>query len=165
MRGVFERSHATWVIALSFLLAGCLAMLPMPDWLLSFRPEWVVVVLIYWVVALPHRVGLGVAWLVGFFLDVLEGSLLGLNALALTLIAYMAVSLYQRLRMFTFLQQGLTVLILVGIYQLLCFWILAITDHNTAEDLSFLAGAVTSALVWPFIFVTLRHYRRSFRVN
>lgn len=165
MRGVFERSHATWVIALSFLLAGCLAMLPMPDWLLSFRPEWVVVVLIYWVVALPHRVGLGVAWLVGFFLDVLEGSLLGLNALALTLIAYMVMSLYQRLRMFTFLQQGLTVLILVGIYQLLCFWIMAVTDHNTADDLSFLAGAVTSALVWPFIFVTLRHYRRSFRVN
>lgn len=165
MRGVFERSHATWVIALSFMLAGCLAMLPMPEWSLAYRPEWVVVVLIYWVVALPHRVGLGVAWLVGFFLDVLEGSLLGMNALALTLVAYLVMNLYQRLRMFTLLQQSFTVLMLVGIYLLLCFWILTITDHNTAGTLSFLTGAVTSALVWPFIFVTLRHYRRSFRVN
>lgn len=165
MLAMFDRSHATWVIALSFVLAGCLAMLPMPQWLVSFRPEWVVVVLIYWVMALPHRVGLGFAWVVGFFLDVLEGSLLGLNALALTLVAYLSMSLYQRLRMFTLLQQSSTVLVLVGIYQLLIFWILTITDHNTPGNLSFLQSAVSSALVWPFIFVTLRHFRRSFRVN
>ena len=53
------------------------------------------------VVALPDRIGLFSAWIAGFFMDVLEGSLLGLNALALALVAYLALSLYQRMRMFT----------------------------------------------------------------
>lgn len=165
MVGVFERSHATWVIVASFVVAGCFAMLPLPSWLAIWRPEWVAVVLIYWVMALPHRVGLLTAWTVGFFLDVLEGSLLGIHALVLTLIAYLALSLYQRLRMFTPLQQSGTVLVLVGIHQILVFWIQAITVQNTADNMLFLLSAITSAMVWPFVFVILRHCRRSFRVN
>lgn len=165
MAAVFERSHATWVIAVSFVVAGCFAVLPLPSWLAAWRPEWAVLVLIYWVMALPHRVGLLTAWMVGFFLDVLEGSLLGVNALVLTVIAYLALSLYQRLRMFTAIQQSATILVLVGIYQILTFWIRTITVQNTADDLLFLLGAVSSAIVWPFVFVILRHVRRSFRVN
>ena len=165
MQAVIGRSHATWVILLSFIAAAFLAMLPMPDWMDPWRPEWVPLALIYWVMALPHRVGLFSAWILGFFMDVLEGTLLGLNALALALVAYMAMSLYQRLRMFTMLQQCLTVFILVGIHQLLSFWVLTATDRTTAPNLMFMASALASAVVWPFVFVTLRHLRRSFRVH
>ena len=165
MIAVMERRHATWVIVASFVIAACLAVMPMPDWLSILRPEWMALVLIYWVMALPHRIGMGLAWICGFFLDVLEGNLMGLNALTLTLIAYMSMSLYQRLRMFTLLQQSSTVFILVGLHQLLSFWILSVTDRGSSPNLLYMLSALTSAVVWPFIFVTLRHFRRNFQVN
>jgi rod shape-determining protein MreD len=153
------------VIFLSFLAAGFLMMVPLPDWMEAWRPAWVTLFLIYWVMALPHRVGLLFAWTVGFFMDALEGTLLGLNAVSLALVAYLAMSLYQRLRMFTPLQQSSTVMILVGIHQLLLFWVLTITGQSTAPNLMFLLSAVSSAIVWPFVFVTLRYLRRNFRVS
>ena len=54
---------------------------------MNYRPEWVPMVLIYWVMALPYRIGIGSAWIVGLVLDILEGSILGLNAMALVIIA------------------------------------------------------------------------------
>jgi rod shape-determining protein MreD len=154
-----------WVILLTILLAGILGMAPLPSWLEMWRPEWMALVVIYWVIALPNRVGLITAWCVGFFVDVLEGTLLGLNAIALTLIAYAALTLYQRLRMFTPLQQCITVLMLVGVQQQLIFWVLTATSQNTPPNLTFIFSALSSALVWPLVFVLLRSWRRGFGVR
>jgi rod shape-determining protein MreD len=154
-----------WVILLTILLAGILGMAPLPVWLEMWRPEWMALVVIYWVIALPNRVGLISAWCVGFFVDVLEGTLLGLNAIALTLIAYAALTLYQRLRMFTPLQQCITVLMLVGVQQQLIFWVLTATSQNTPPNLTFIFSALSSALVWPLVFVLLRSWRRGFGVT
>src|SRR3990167_1046981 len=117
MSSGYQKARGGWIIALTLVIAAILGVVPMPAWLEFWRPEWVALVLIYWVIALPHKVGLLAAWVAGFFLDVLEGSLLGLNAMALTLIAYVALSLYQRMRMFTPLQQSTTILILIGVQQ------------------------------------------------
>lgn len=159
-----NRHHGGWVILATFAAAALFTVFPLPQWLESYRPEWVALVVIYWVMALPDRVGLFTAWLAGFFLDVLEGSLLGLNALALALVAYLALSLYQRMRMFTAVQQSSTILILVGIHQLLSFWVLTANNQNTAPNLIFMISALSSAIVWPFIFFGLRYLRRTFRV-
>src|SRR5688572_6028020 len=132
---IASRPHGTWFIALTIVAASLLGVMPLPPWLEVWRPEWIALVVIYWVIALPHRVGLFTAWTVGFFVDVLEGSLLGLNAIALTLIAYVALSLYQRLRMFTPLQQSTTILMLIGVSQLLIFWVLTATGQNTPQNL------------------------------
>jgi rod shape-determining protein MreD len=105
------------------------------------------------------------AWIVGFFVDVLEGSLLGLNALALTVIAYVALNLYQRMRMFTPLQQSTTILILVGVQQMLVFWVLTATGQNTATNLAFVFSALSSALLWPVIFPLLRYWRRAWQIR
>lgn len=159
------RSNGTWFIVLSIVLGSLLGIVPMPEWLELWRPEWIALVLVYWVIALPHRIGLFTAWITGFFVDVLEGSLLGLNAIALTLIAYVALSLYQRLRMFTPLQQSSTILMLIGVYQLLIFWVLTATGQNTPPNLLFVVSAVSSALIWPLVFVLLRYGRRSLKVT
>jgi rod shape-determining protein MreD len=162
---VASRPHASWFILLTIIIAGLLGIMPLPNWLEIWRPEWIAVVLVYWVIALPHRIGLFTAWTVGFFVDVLEGSLLGLNAITLTLIAYIALSLYQRLRMFTPLQQSTTILMLVGISQLLIFWVLTATGQNTPPNLMFVVSALSSALVWPLVFVLLRYGRRTLKVT
>lgn len=164
MSAAFRGTHGIWVIALSFVAAAFLLVLPLPESIEYYRPEWMALVLIYWVMALPHRVGLFSAWMLGFFVDVLEDSLLGLNGLVLALVAYLAMSLYRRLRMFTMLQQASTVFILVGLHQLVSFWVLTVSSQNTAPNLMFLVSAFTSALIWPLVFYTLRYLRRSFHV-
>lgn len=159
------RANGIWIIVLTLLLAYLLAIVPFPDWALHYRPQWVALVLIYWAMALPWRVGIGVAWMAGLFLDVLEGSLLGLNALSLALIIYITLSLHQRLRMFSYLQQSALVLALVGLHMLLVYWIRVAIGQSESQSLLFLLGALSSAFIWPWVFVFLRHLRRAFDVH
>ena len=156
--------HAYWVILGSFFVAFILALLPLPDWLLWGRPEWVALTLIYWVIALPHRVGLVTALLAGAFLDVLEGAIIGQNAFALAVVALLSLTLYQRLRVFSLLQQCGVVFILIGINQLVCQWVQNLEGAGGGRQL-FLLPAVSSAVLWPVILHTFRSLRRHYRVT
>jgi rod shape-determining protein MreD len=160
-----QRASGTWVILLSYFVAYLLAVVPFPEWALNYRPQWVALVMIYWCMALPYRFGIGYAWLAGLMLDILEGSLLGLNALALAIIAYIALSLHQRLRMFSQLQQSAVVLALVGLHLMMTYWMKIAAGQIVASNLLFLLGALSSAFVWPWMFVLLRQMRRSFGVR
>ena len=160
-----DRSHSIWVIFLSFFIAYLLAIAPFPEWAMNYRPEWVPMVLIYWTMALPYRVGIGSAWAVGLVLDVLEGTTLGVNALALVVVAYVALSLHQRMRMFSALQQSGLVLALVGLNLMLCNWLQILTGQSVSSNLVFLMAALTSAVIWPSLFQLLRQIRRGFDVR
>ena len=156
-----------WVIALTFVVAMVLAILPLPDSvpieLGYLRPQWVVLVLIYWVIALPDRVGILVAWSIGLIVDVLLGSLLGQHGVAFILVAYIASSLYQRLRMFSLWQQSMIVFAIVGLNQLINIWIESIVGIGD-WNLWYLLSSVVSALLWPSVFLLLRYCRRQFNV-
>lgn len=160
-----SRAKGLWVILLSLLIGYLLAIVPFPDWAVNYRPQWVVMVLIYWVMALPYRVGIGSAWLAGLLMDVLQGTLLGLNAMSFAIVAYLTLSLHQRLRMFSYLQQSGLILALTGLHMILVYWIRVATDQSQATGLLFLLGALSSALVWPWMFVMLRWMRRAFEVR
>jgi len=150
---------------LSFFIAYLLAIVPFPEWAMNYRPEWVPMILIYWAMALPYRVGIGSAWAAGLVLDVLEGSTLGVNALALVVVAYVALSLHLRMRMFSTLKQSGLVLALVGLNLMLCNWLQIVTGQTVSSNLMFLMAAVTSAVIWPSLFQLLRQIRRSFDVR
>ena len=160
-----DRPHSIWVIFLSFFLAYLLAIVPFPEWAMNYRPEWVPIVLIYWTMALPYRIGIGSAFAAGLVLDVLEGSTLGVNALALVIVAYVALSLHQRMRMFSSVQQSGLVLVLVGLNLMLCNWLQIVTGQSVSSNLMFLMAALTSAVIWPSLFQLLRQIRRSFDVH
>jgi len=160
-----DRSHSIWVIFLSFLIAYLLAIVPFPEWAMNYRPEWVPMVLIYWTMALPYRVGIGSAFAVGIVLDVIEGSTLGVNALALVVVAYVALSLHQRMRMFSALKQSGLVLALVGLNLMLCKWLQIVSGQSVSSNLMFLMAALISAVIWPSLFQLLRQIRRSFNVH
>ncbi|MGY2161013.1 rod shape-determining protein MreD, partial [Pseudomonas tolaasii] len=68
-----------------------------------------------WALALPHKVGMVTAMCLGLMEDVLYGTLLGQNALILTLITFLVLSLQQRLRMFPMWQQCLVILVIFGL--------------------------------------------------
>ena len=74
--GAMRLTGLFW-ISLSIIIALMLTILPLPLWAAWFRPEWLVLVAIYWSIALPHRFNIGVAWLLGLLLDALSGTILG----------------------------------------------------------------------------------------
>lgn len=159
------RDNAFWVILLSFAIAFLLAIVPFPEWALNYRPQWVVMVLIYWAMALPYRIGIGFAWVTGVMVDILDGSMLGLNALALTVVVYITLNLHQRLRMFSAVQQSGLVLALAGLHMLMLHWMKIATDQTVSSNLFFLLGALSSAFLWPWIFVALRQLHVGFGVK
>lgn len=153
-----------WVIWLTFLVALTLSTLPMPESLEWGRPEWVALTLIYWAVALPHRVGVWTGWTIGLLMDILLGSLLGIHALSFALVAFLAQRLHQRIRMFPLWQQAFIVLVLIGMHQMLMHW--AQLSLGTGSDsLIFLLPSVVSCLLWPWLFVILRGLRRTMGVS
>lgn len=159
-----QGSHGYWLIVVSFFVAFVLAVLPMPQWLMWARPEWVALILIYWAIALPHRVGILTALALGVMLDALEGALLGQNAFSLVVVAVLCQTLYQRLRVFSVLQQAGTVFVVIGINQLVCQWVQNLEGIGS-PSLLFLLPAVSSALLWPVVLHILRRLRRHYWVT
>ena len=159
-----QESQGYGVILLSFVAAYVLAVLPLPQWLLWGRPEWLALTLIYWTIALPHRVGIMTGLLLGVGLDVLEGAVLGQNAFALVVVALLSLTLYQRLRVYGLRQQAGVVFVLIGINQLICQWVQNMQGVG-APSLLFLLPAFSSALLWPVVLLTLRGLRRHYRVS
>ncbi|PWG65237.1 rod shape-determining protein MreD [Sediminicurvatus halobius] len=153
-----------WVIVASLFLALVLTVVPLPTAAEQLRPEWTALVLIYWSLALPQRVGVGVSWLVGILQDVLQGTLLGAHALAFALVAFLTMKLYQRIRVFPLWQQALTVLMLLLTVQLVLLWIRGLTGQPGA-DWAYWLPAVAGTVAWPVVFVLLRELRRFFQVQ
>ena len=159
-----EGPQAYWVILVTFVVALVLAVLPLPQWLLWARPEWLALALIYWTIALPQRVGVLTALSLGVAMDVLEGAVLGQNGFALVVVAVLALLLYQRLRVFSLLQQAGVVFVLIGIHQLICQWVQNLEGAGAQTSL-FLLPAFTSALLWPVVLHILRALRRHYEVT
>lgn len=147
------------VIAATFLVAFLLSMLPGPEWAEQFRPNWAGLVLIYWCMATPTRVGVGVGWLVGLMLDLLFGSLLGQHALAMAVIAYIAHRLHLQLRMFPLWQQAVAVLILLVINQLLVLWVKGVIGQASTLW-PYWTSSIVGMVIWPLVFIILRDVRR-----
>ncbi len=119
--------------------------------------------MLYWAIALPHRSGVGSGFLVGIVLDGLTGTLLGQHALGLSVVTFIAIQLHQRIRVFPFWQQSLGILVLLVIEHLLALWVMGATRGLT-PGLVYWTVPMIGALLWPWIFVTLRKIRRQFKV-
>jgi len=152
------------MIVVTLIAAMTLTVVPAPQWVEFVRPEWTILVLIYWCMALPQRVGVGVAWFVGILVDVLTDTLLGEHALAFSVVAYITLKLHKRTRLAPVWQQALTVLALLLIQQLLSFWVRGMTGH-TPRGWVYWTPALVGMTAWPPLFVLMRMLRRRFRVS
>ena len=142
-------------MALSSLVALALAVLPLPQALEAFRPDFLVLVVLYWSIELPRAGGLTLAFMAGLALDVIQGVVLGQHALALTLISAWATHLRLRLRVFSILSQCLTIFALLTAYQFVLFWVDGATGNPVTTFGRWLAP-VTSAVLWPLMIGILR---------
>jgi rod shape-determining protein MreD len=142
----------------SIAVALLLGLLPFPDPIVAFKPYWLALVLVYWLMEAPERAGLGVAFLIGLFGDLLYGTLLGEQALRLTMLAFIVLRFRARLRFFPLWQQALAVLVLLINDRVVVLMVRGFTGEGVPPLESWLSP-LPAALLWPWIFLLLDDLR------
>ncbi|MGZ8256568.1 MAG: rod shape-determining protein MreD [Gallionella sp.] len=144
-----QRPVGNTFIVLSIFVALLLNGLPWHGLALMLRPDFVAMILLYWCMYKPMRIGIGLAWAVGIFADVADASSFGQHALTYTLLAFGGVVLHRRLQMFDLRQQTSQVLIIFGLTYLtygLVHWLI-----NGEVIWGYFLGLISSTVLWmPF---------------
>lgn len=148
-------------IALSLIIALFLYSLPLHGDLAFWRPPFVLLVTIYWLLIQPHHLGVTFVWLIGLLLDLLYGSVIGQNALAMSVTAYLLKTQEYRVRQLSLPFQCLAALFIVMLYQTL--WV---STRLISEDIVLgwrvYYPALSSALIWPLLAGSLYRLHRLF---
>ncbi|TLU66667.1 rod shape-determining protein MreD [Thalassotalea litorea] len=159
-----KAKNNTKVIYITIFISLIFSIIPLPIALDAYRPNWALLVLCYWAMALPNRVSVLTGWFVGLLLDVLLGSVLGINAFALAMVVYVMANNYLAIRNFSLWQQSLIIGLLTALYHLLIFWVQRFV-FGVDFSMTYLIPVITSAILWWVIFLLLRKIRRQFKVR
>ena len=130
----------------SLLIAFLMNFLPWGN--MVFVPDFVALVLVFWSIHQPRKVGIGVAFVMGLLMHVHTASLLGENALAYTLLSYFAITIHRRVLWFTPMTQTLHVFPLFLLTQVIQSLIQLMVNGKFPGWLFFSESFVTAAL-WP----------------
>lgn len=150
----FVRGEPRWAVTFTVLVALIIQVLPLPDWLAVVRPSVIALVVVYWCIYAPHAGGIFAPWLAGVALDVFKGDVLGQNALAIALVAYITMSFHQRLRNQTLVQQSLFVFAVLTLNEFVVWGIEGWTGHVVATRWRWIQPMI-GAMVWPFVALLL----------
>ena len=152
-------------LPLSVLLAVLLGIVPLPDAVAPMRPYFLGLVLVYWLLETPDRVGMGAAFCVGMIGDLAFGTLIGEQALRLTVLAFIVQRFRARLRFFPLWQQSLAVFALLVNDRVIAAAVRVALDENLPRWPFWLSPVIALPL-WPWLvllFDTLRMRAREKR--
>ncbi|HET7931562.1 MAG TPA: rod shape-determining protein MreD [Rhodanobacteraceae bacterium] len=143
-----------WAFGASLVLALLLTLMPLPALIQPLKPYWPALVLVYWSLESTDRVTIGLAFIVGIVADLLNGALLGDQALRLAILTFIVLRYRSRIRFFPMWQQATVVWLLLLNNHVLQALIRAFAGDSPLPALSWLAPAV-GAIIWPFVFLLL----------
>lgn len=149
------------IAAFSFLIAFLLEILPFSGWAVWLKPAWVALVLAFWVLAAPYRIGMIVACLVGLMMDLLMGTLLGEYAAVFVVIAYLLLRFHVRIRLLPLWKQSIVIFVLLLLSQTFLSWVSGLLGGFRADS-RFWLPALTSAIIWPWVYTILNSYARRY---
>ena len=119
-----------------------------PFWLSWFRPHFTVLVVLLWATYYSGSINFILIWLLGLLLDVLYGSLLGVNAGLLVLISFLAWKFYERFVSYSYFQQVVLVFLACFFYRMI---LCSIAQDNLVNILmDALVSSSVSSVLWPF---------------
>ncbi|WP_062788759.1 MULTISPECIES: rod shape-determining protein MreD [Aquitalea] len=137
-------------IFMTFLLAVLVEMVPLPHGSTRWLPDFISLVLLYWVINQPRRVNVGIAFLMGLVADIATAGMLGQHALAYSVTAYLALSRQRQLIMFNLGQQALSVLALMLCNQSIMVVARMLTG-SAFVGWSYFLPPLIGALLWPLL--------------
>ena len=146
------------LMLLTLVAAVLLTLVPLSPLLERVEPYWVALVLIYWGIETQKSVSIGLAFVLGLILDVLGGSLLGVHALSLVVIAFLVRRFRFRLRFFPPWQQALAVLALLVNDRIILIWVISLLGEPM-PTWQYWLPPVAGMLVWPWMFLLLDRLR------
>ena len=136
----------------TLVLAFLLDMLPLGRQ--PWRPDLLALVLVFWTVHQPLRVGVGAAFVFGLFMDVHRAGLLGQHALVYTALSYLAIMVHRRILWFPVSSQALQVLPLLMAVHVLEL-IVRLISGDSFPNWSFWLAPFLQALLWPVVSLLL----------
>lgn len=150
------------IILITIILGLFISLITLP--LGYYAPEWMLLVVVYWAIAIPSNNKMILAFLSGVIVDIVFGQALGISSLFYVVLVYFILRLYNSLRYMTIAQQAVVLFFFIFIKQHLLVWAYYIIDRNIDYQ-ALLIGSIISAIVWPIIFYTLRFVRRKFHIG
>ncbi|MCS0582455.1 rod shape-determining protein MreD [Massilia pinisoli] len=135
-------------IAFSLVCAFMLNLLPWGRWVGA--PDFVALVLVFWGIHQPRKVGIGIAFCMGLLMDVHDATLLGENALAYTLLSYLAIMIHRRVLWFPLVTQAMHVFPLLLLTQAIQVMVRFFVTGRFPGALVFIESVIAVAL-WPVI--------------
>lgn len=130
----------------------------------EYSPDWLYLVVIYWILAVPNSIGLTTSWFIGLLTDVAFGTILGSNALTFVLIAFIITKTYKFVRYLTVYQQSIIIFILLFLKQTILMWIDGMIRMEEIVLSAYYWSVLISSLVWPLVYFVLRYIRRKYDV-
>lgn len=153
-----DRASRRLPVLVTLIVGLMLAIMPLPDAIRAFRPDWLALLLIFWAMQLPRTWSVGSAWVIGIVLDVSYGTLLGQHALALCFVIFVTVRFHLLMRVFPLSQLTMTVFALLALYQFVLFWVNGVAGI-AAPAATYWGPVVTGTLIWPFMYMFLSGVR------
>ena len=136
----------------SLIVALLLDMLPLGR--VPWMPDFLALVLVFWNVHQPQRVGIGLAFMFGLGMDVHQSALLGQHALAYTALSFFATMIHRRLLWFTVPSQALQVLPLFAVAHGVEI-IIRMSSGGIFPGWTLLLAPLAESLLWPVVSVML----------
>ena len=133
-------------MAFTLVLALLFNLLPWRE--VVWVPDMVALVLTFWCVHQPRKMGIGIAWFVGIMMDAGNGALLGQHAFAYAFLAFAAITLHRRILWFSLWRQAAHVLVLLLASQLLMLAVRLLAG-GAFPGLTYFAGSFIAAALWP----------------
>lgn len=158
------KQDSIFPISMSLLGATILMLVALPTWLDYFRPQFVILTLLYWTLKAPQRIGIITTWCLGIFFDVLFNSVLGVHALAFVLVVYIALKWQVRFNFFAFWQKLIFILLLI-ILSCLPQLFVELFSHARLNVWLYLLPSLTSTLFWPCFVYLLDAMRRAVSIG
>jgi rod shape-determining protein MreD len=142
------RPAHTGFIAFTLLFALLINLLPWSGIGLKARPDFVALVLLYWCIAEPRKIGFGIAFMLGLLMDVADGSLFGQHALAYSMLTYAGIALRRRMQQFSITPQAMHVVPLLLLNDVIVLLVRLSAGADFPGYWYFL-GSVIGGLLWP----------------
>ena len=148
-RQILRPVRSIWIL-LSFICAYTLNFIPWDNRQVTFQPDFVLLLLLYWCTHLPGRISIGTAFVCGIVMDIADANVFGQHALAYVLAAFLVLQLRRRMLMHSLWQQSVHVFGLLFVAQL-CMALTRLLGGAQFIGLGYFVAALTGALLWPVV--------------
>jgi len=163
---MIEKLKIYSLISISLIFFTLLDLISFSQTADQIKPALFLLSFIYWNIALPEKMNLSFAFIFGFLMDFIQGTVLGLYPLILVFISYLSQRFFYQFRPLKFIQQSLVIFLVFLVIRFLIAVDLNNSNPNslTLADKEYvlisLVFAVLNALIWSPLMYVHRIYRR-----